>query len=125
MIAVEESDYTLPPKLVEEVWRLESFLLDGRAAGRITPESPIKAWELCQEWERSRGVQISIKEINEIVNYLRRIRKPIASGEKGYFWAIKGSELESTMGHMRSRMAGMAEALHGLQKAFPSQAELF
>lgn len=66
--------------------------------------------------------ELSGAEIRQIIRRLRFDGVPIGSSAKGYFWARKGEELDSTIAHITARI----EALEILRRSLTkSRIELF
>lgn len=57
-------------------------------------------------------------KLREVVNTLRCEGYPIASGQRGYFYARSYRELRDTLDHMQGRVASINEAIVGLERAF-------
>lgn len=68
---------------------------------------------------------ISGAEVRSLVNYARRMNYPIASNQKGYWWAKKLDELEETLKHLEQRENSIRNVRMGLLGAFENQKSLF
>lgn len=53
-------------------------------------------------------------EVRALVNQLRRSGMPIASSNRGYYYAANRQEVLSTINHMQRRIGGVAAAIRGL-----------
>jgi biotin operon repressor len=60
---------------------------------------------------------ISGKELRDLVNALRREGIPIASDQRGYFYAKTETEVRLTIRHMRNRISGISAAVSGLRRS--------
>lgn len=60
---------------------------------------------------------ISGKELRDLVNVLRREGIPIASDQRGYFYAKTETEVRLTIRHMRNRISGISAAISGLRRS--------
>lgn len=60
---------------------------------------------------------ISGKELRDLVNALRREGIPIASDQRGYFYAKTETEVRLTIRHMRNRISGINAAISGLRRS--------
>lgn len=74
-------------------------------------DEPIKSPEI------EEALSISGVEVRAIVSSLRKSGEPIASTSKGYYWATKPSELETTIGHIEGRMHKLGSVREGLVNA--------
>lgn len=108
----------LPERLVPIAQRLGDYLRRCRGAGTITPENPKTAADLSRLIGEI-GHKAEGPEIRAMVNYLRMHRHPIASTARGYFWATRREELNSTLIHMMDRIAAIQHAITGLENSFP------
>lgn len=71
------------------------------------------------------ALNISGTEVRTLVNYARRMNYPIASNQKGYWWAKSFEELEDTLKHLEQRENAIKNVRMGLMKAFDNQIKLF
>ena len=56
-------------------------------------------------------------EVRAIVSLLRIKSYPIASGSKGYWWAVRSCELASTREHIQGRYRRLQAVDEGLERA--------
>jgi len=87
----EDFTFTISPKLEKLVNAVRLRLLS------FTIDNPVLSSSLCREFG------INVRELRTIVQYLRVTGEPIGSTSKGYFTAIKASELDLTMRHLEAR----------------------
>lgn len=71
------------------------------------------------------ALNISGAEVRSLVNYARRMNYPIASNQKGYWWAKNIEELEKTLKHLEQRENAIRSVRLGLMKSFENQKKLF
>lgn len=57
------------------------------------------------------------RQLRDLVNSLRQISVPIASSAEGYFYAKTAKEAQGTICHLKHRIAGIAAAIRGLERA--------
>lgn len=73
-------------------------------------------------------LQFNLKgsDIRQMVQYLRRGRRPIGSSSKGYFWATERSQLSETFQHLNNRKQSLETTLNRMKEIkFSGQANLF
>jgi hypothetical protein len=77
----------LSPELIIYSERLKNYLKKMREQNIITPENPRSSLGLVEAAQKG-GVKLTREDIYHCVHYLREQNEPIASGQKGYFYAI-------------------------------------
>lgn len=55
--------------------------------------------------------------MRKAINELRVQGNPIGSNRDGYYWAVRKDELKETIGHLKGRVLGIQQAIHGLDVA--------
>ncbi|RTL20746.1 MAG: hypothetical protein EKK55_17325 [Rhodocyclaceae bacterium] len=115
-----ETGSNLSQKLAEIAPRLAEYLKRCRIAGKVTPDSPVTAADLCDviNSREDAGAKVQGPDIRAMVNYLRRSKAPIGSGANGYFWATDIKELGPTIVHMMERRDAIQSAITGLESSF-------
>ena len=73
------------------------------------------------ELEQTMGV--SGNELRRQVNRLRRRKIPICSGPEGYFYAGNAGEIYATIRSLKVMIAGLEQAVNGLEAALESFGE--
>lgn len=73
--------------------------------------------EICSLAKSEKRIDIEGPDVRAMVNYLRRRENPIGSENDGYFWATQWHHLDSTILHLKERVAGISSALRGLEMA--------
>ncbi len=64
------------------------------------------------------GAQRDTTHVRAMVSHLRtRNELPIGSNGKGYFWALKPDQLESTIDHLEARIQKERAVIRGLKRA--------
>jgi hypothetical protein len=102
---------------------LGNILELARQDGTITPDKPANA-DRVKDLLLKNGYEVkSDVEIRALVNFLRRIKRPIGSNGKGYFWALNGRELTDTLEQLDSRIKGILAARNGLATAFDAEGQ--
>ena len=106
-----ESGAALPNRLINLTdWLIE--VLKKQAAG-----TAITGKDICHLARAERKTDIEGPDVRAMVNYLRRREEPVGSVSDGYFYATQRQELDSTILHLKERMAGIGSALRGLEMA--------
>jgi hypothetical protein len=106
-----ESGAALPQRLVNLTdWLISVLQKQIRGV-------PLTGKEICSKCRMEKKFDLEGPDVRAMVNYLRRRSKPIGSVSDGYFWAIEKQELDSTILHLRERVAGISSALRGLEVA--------
>ena len=67
--------------------------------------------------ELSRTLHLSRTDLQELVNKLRKDKKPIASDRYGYFYADNAGEVYATIGHLRKMRDSIDAAIRGLEQS--------
>jgi hypothetical protein len=98
--------------------KLGDFLKNAREAGRVTPSDRITGRLIAEKINDKCGWNLSGDAgVRELVNHARTIGLPIIGNAKGYCWGVNSAELTETIADLKSRIAKMSQALHGLEKS--------
>jgi len=62
-------------------------------------------------------LNISSRELRDLVNALRCDGVPIASDQSGYYYAKTEKEVRMTIRHMKNRIVGINTAISGLKRS--------
>ena len=102
----------------ERAAKMVQALKVAREQGKITPSHTIKGRTMAEKLNKFYGWNLSADAgVRELVNHARSIGLPVAGDGNGYFYAINSAEIEPTLADLKSRIARISEALHGLEKA--------
>lgn len=83
-----------------------------------TKQNPILSSEIEKELDLPGIV------VRDIIRELRRESKPIASCDKGYFWAKNFEELKDTIDDLERREISLRRTRHALENCFSKEAQL-
>lgn len=98
---------------------MKDDIMDILRRNRRTGGGPITAREL------ARKVSADPRKVREAISDLRRESVPIASDNRGYWWANNRQELDHTIAHLKSRATKEFEIVRGLEQCFgPVQTRL-
>ena len=67
--------------------------------------------------ELSRTLNLTGTDLRKHVNHLRQDGHPIASGQKGYFYAETAGEVYGTIHNLKKMRAGLDAAIRGLEQS--------
>ncbi|MBE3141447.1 MAG: hypothetical protein IMZ53_12805 [Thermoplasmata archaeon] len=93
----------LSPELIIYSERLKNFLKTSRERNQITPDKPISSVrivEIAGRKEDKNGnplqpIILTREDIYHLVHFLREQNEPIASGQRGYFYAIAPEDFDN------------------------------
>ena len=93
----------LSPELIIYSERLRNFLKTSRERNQITPEHPISSMGIVEIAGRKKDkngnplqpIILTREDIYHLVHYLREQNEPIASGQRGYFYALAPEEFNA------------------------------
>jgi hypothetical protein len=105
-------------------------LKNAREAGRIYPGHTLSSRTMAKKLNEAHGWNLSGDAgLRELVNHGRAIKLPIGGDGKGYFYAKDSAEMGVVEQDLKSRIAKISEALHGIQSCrremVQIEAELF
>jgi flagellar motor protein MotB len=105
-------------KIHERALKLGEALRSARDKGNITPGKPMTGRVLAKELNKHFNWDLSADAgVRELVNHARTIGIPIAGDGRGYFFARDSAELSPAIADLKSRIAKISQALHGLEKS--------
>ncbi len=107
----------LSPELIALSEKIVEKLKISRQQGRVTPDHPITAREICNRM-KARGIEITDIDVREMFNYQRQLGRWVATHQsgKGYFWAISPGEMKHTLHSLRGRRNKIDKAIRGIEK---------
>lgn len=73
--------------------------------------------------ELERRLHMSGNDLRKLVNRLRKLGVPIASGREGYYYAATAGEVYATIRQLKDMERGLQAAIHGLENALDSFGE--
>lgn len=93
-----------------------SDLKKARDEGRIYPGHTLTARTMANKLNEAHGWNLSGDAgLRELVSHGRAIKLPIGGDGKGYFFAKDSAEMGVVEQDLKSRIAKISEALHGVQ----------
>jgi hypothetical protein len=118
----------ISPELLIFAERLKNFLKSNRERGSITPDNPISSIGICQAAAKDKDekgkpkILLTREDVYHLVHLLRERNEPIASCQKGYYYAISPEELNGAIAEQIKIIKERQETLTLLKKI---QANLF
>jgi len=96
---------------------LAEQLKKAREQGKITPLHSRSGRTIAEQLNKFYAWNLSASAgVRELVNHARSIGLPIGGDGQGYYYATNSAELVPTIADLKSRIARISQALHGIEK---------